>query len=285
MCGPVVMAAVRAEMNRRRLLGTAGATVLAGAFGARSTAARQATPVSGTVGGGVSLAGFTSIVDLTHTLTPEFPVFPGYLQAEITTLVTVADDGFYANQVSYNEHTGTHMDAPAHFDADGLTADRLPVTRFVAPLAVVDIAPRAAADPDAQLLPDDILAWEAVNGQLPAGAFVAMLSGWEARLGDPAAFLNEGDDGALHFPGFHPDAARLLVEQRDIVGIGVDTLSIDYGASTDYGTHVTVLSAGKYGLENMAGLGTVPAVGATIIVGGPKHLNASGGPSRVFALV
>ena len=50
------------------------------------------------------------------------------------------------------------MDAPAHFDADGLSADRLPVERFVAPLAVSDISARAAADPDAQLMPDDVLA-------------------------------------------------------------------------------------------------------------------------------
>ena len=203
---------------------------------------------------------------------------------EINLLLTVEANGYYKNQLVLDEHTGTHMDAPAHFDADGLSADRLPVERFVAPLAVIDISARAATDPDAQLMPDDVLAWEGQHGPLPAGAFVAMNSGWAARLVDPASFLNQDAAGTPHFPGVHPDTAALLVEERDIVGIGVDTVSLDFGASTDFGTHKTLLGAGHYGLENLAALGTVPTAGATIIVGGPKHANASGGPTRVFAL-
>ncbi len=112
-----------------------------------------------------------------------------------------------------------------------------------------------------------------------------MYCGWEARLGEPGAYLNGDADGGFHYPGFHPDTAVLLVEERDIVGIGVDTLSLDFGQSPDFGTHLTVLPAGKYGIENLANLGVLPAAGATVIVGGPKHENASGGPARVFALV
>ncbi|MEA2598645.1 MAG: hypothetical protein QOF01_5114 [Thermomicrobiales bacterium] len=176
------------------------------------------------------------------------------------------------------------MDAPAHFAEDGASAERLPVARLVAALAVVDISGRAASDPDAQLMPDDILAWERQHGPLPAGALVAMHSGWDARVGDAAAFINQDASGAPHFPGFHSDAAAMLVDERDIVGIGVDTVSLDFGASTDFATHNTVLPAGRYGLENLAALGKVPPSGATIIVGGPRHLGASGGPTRAFAL-
>ena len=111
-----------------------------------------------------------------------------------------------------------------------------------------------------------------------------MNSGWEARLVDPPTYLNQDASGTPHFPGFHPDASTLLVEERDIVGIGVDTVSLDFGAATVFDTHVTLLGAGKYGLENLAALGTVPASGATIIVGGPKHVNASGGPTRALAV-
>jgi kynurenine formamidase len=93
-----------------------------------------------------------------------------------------------------------------------------------------------------------------------------------------------GDDDMLHFPGFHPDATALLIEERDITGIGVDTLSLDYGASTDFGSHITLLGAGKYGLEGLAALATAPVSGALIIVGGPKFMIGSGGPSRVMAL-
>jgi Putative cyclase len=97
-----------------------------------------------------------------------------------------------------------------------------------------------------------------------------MYSGWEARLDDPASFINQDGAGVPHFPGFHPDAAALLVNERDIVAIGVDTVSLDFGASTDFKTHLTVLPAGKYGLENLAALATVPPSGATIIVGGAE---------------
>jgi kynurenine formamidase len=113
---------------------------------------------------------------------------------------------------------------------------------------------------------------------------VAMNSGWEARIGDPASFINAGEDGVLHFPGFHPDAAAFLVEERDITGIGVDTLSLDFGAATQFVTHVTVLQTGKYGLEGLAALASVPPAGALIVVGGPKVVVGSGGPSRVMAL-
>ncbi len=88
----------------------------------------------------------------------------------------------------------------------------------------------------------------------------------------------------LYFPGFHPDATALLIEERDVTGIGVDTLSLDFGPSTDFATHVTLLQAGKYGLEGIAALASVPPSGALVIVGGPKFMNGSGGPSRVMAL-
>jgi kynurenine formamidase len=231
-----------------------------------------------------SLAGFSAMVDLTHVVSPAFPVYPGTGQMEIESARTIATDGFYSIKLTFNEHTGTHMDAPAHFVADGMTAELIPIDRLIAPLAVIDISARAASDPDAQLTPDDIVAWEAANGPLPSGAFVAMYSGWEARLPDAEAFINADSSGTPHFPGIHPDAATLLVEERDIVGVGVDTLSQDFGASTDFATHVTILGAGKYGVEGIANLNSVPPSGATVIVGGPKHVQASGGPSRLFAL-
>ena len=295
MCSPVIMQKVRDEMSRRRFLGRvggAGAVTALGvvALGPRGAAFQgEATPgavaVATPVGPSpLALCNFTNILDLTHTASPEFPMYPGAQQMVINVIETVEGSGFYKNELIFDEHTGTHMDAPAHFDTDGVTADRLPVERFVAPLAVIDISERAAGDPDTRVMPDDILAWESANGPLPAGAFVAMNSGWETRLSDPSSYINQDASGTQHYPGFHPDAAALLVEERDIVGIGVDTLSLDFGASEDFQTHLTVLRAGKYGIENLASLAQVPVSGATVIVGGPKHTKASGGPSRVYAL-
>jgi kynurenine formamidase len=276
-------------VSRRHFLGRLGAAGAASALGLAaltSTAAAQqvATPAARPLASPTALGSFTQIQDLSHVVAPTFPMYPGAPQMQITLLRTIQGNGFYKNLLVLDEHTGTHMDAPAHFAPDGTSAEGLPVERLVAPLAVIDVSSRAASDPDAQLMPDDITAWEGQHGPLPAGAFVAMYSGWEARLGDPASFINQDAAGVPHFPGFHPDAAALLVNERDIVAIGVDTVSLDFGASTDFKTHLTVLPAGKYGLENLAALASVPPSGATIIVGGPKHINASGGPTRAFAV-
>jgi kynurenine formamidase len=286
MCSPQIMESVRREMSRRRALGFVGVAAAAGvASRLTGAAAQSATPAaSGSGGLTLALGSYTQIQDLTHTITPETPVFPGYPQPEFETVRNFEEHGFYAQLLAYVEHTGTHMDAPAHFVDGAAYANELPVAQLLSPLAVIDISERAASDPDAQLTPDDVLAWESEHGALPAGAFVAMNSGWSSRIDDPEAFINLGDDEKLHFPGFHPDATALLIEERDVSGIGVDTMSLDYGAATSFDTHVILLGAGKYGLEGIAALDGVPPAGGLIIVGGPKFMDASGGPSRVMAL-
>ena len=278
MCSPEIMAKV-ASVSRRNFVKRSGVLGLAGAAGfaglAMPARAQQATPEMGpgmmaTPTGtmrGPMMGMFSSITDLSHTWDENVPMFPGAEQPQFEVIVT-----------------GTHMDAPLHFVENATSADMLPVENFIAPLAVIDISERAASDPDAQGMPDDILAWESENGPLPAGAFVALNSGWDAMFTDPASFINQDADGVAHFPGWHPDATTLLVGERDIVGIGVDTLSLDFGASTDFGTHITALSAGKFGIENLAQLGTLPPTGAWVIFGGPKHREASGGPTRVLAV-
>lgn len=286
MCSPLVLARVQAALDRRAFVGVGvamTASLAAAGLGGRGVSARQATPAATPVGRSV-IAGYVNVVDLTHTASPTFPVYPGTGQMVMEVQNSYEADGYYSNRMTLNEHTGTHVDAPAHFFSDGITAELIPVERLIAPLAVIDNSVRAAGDPDAQLTPDDILAWETANGALPAGAFVAMYSGWESRLADPDTYVNVDSGGGQHYPGIHPDAAALLVNERDIVGIGVDTLSQDFGASTDFATHVAILGAGKYGVENVANLGSVPPAGGMVIVGGPKHLAASGGPARVLAL-
>ena len=292
MCSPAVMKQVQAAVTRRRLLGMAGmagaAAVLA-PMGRTRSAILQGTPEAGGIAtpaaspvAPTTFCGASNIVDLSHTHGPGFPMFPGAQDMQINVLVTL-DQGFYKNELILDEHTGTHMDAPAHFVADGDTAGEIPINTLVAPLCVIDISARAVSDPDAQLMPDDILDWEGQYGPLPAGAFVAMNSGWASKVDDPDAFINQDASDVPHFPGVHPDATALLVEERDIVAIGVDTVSLDFGAATVFDTHLTLLGANKYGIENLANLDQAPPFGATVIVGGPKHEGASGGPTRVFA--
>ncbi|MDR5694037.1 MAG: cyclase family protein [Armatimonadota bacterium] len=229
---------------------------------------------------------YTNIADLTHVLNSAFPRYnPDLFKAfERTNLVTIQKNGFYANNWSLPEHIGTHMDAPQHFVLGRWMLHQIPIRSLIAPAVVIHIHERAAANPDAQVTVDDLKAWENRYGRIPEGAAVLMHSGWESRVGEQNAYRNPDSKGVMHFPGFHPEAAEFLIKERDIVGIGVDTLSLDYGPSSDFKTHITVLGANKWGLENLANLAKIPPNGATIFVGALKVQNASGGPLRVIAV-
>jgi len=277
MCAPSLMYEVRQELSRRHFFGALGASVAAG-LAAGEQAAAQEKPLR-------LPKGFRDIYDLTHTLSSKTPVYPAFKPIQIIDRFSIARDGFYCKELVLIEHTGTHMDAPIHFVNGGSSADRIPVDRLFAPLAVMSIKERADKDADAGLAVDDILAWEKRYGRLPSGAFVAISSGWDARIVDSAKFLNADAKGVLHFPGISGEAATFLAQERDVVGVGVDTVSLDVGTAPKPVAHLTLLGAGKYGLELMANLGAVPAAGATIIIGAPKHLGATGGPVRAFAVM
>jgi kynurenine formamidase len=278
MCAPTVMHSVREEISRRGFLTTLGGAVAAAATSSSAPALAQPKPVR-------LAKGFRDVHDLTHTFTTKTPVFPAFKPIRITPKFSIAKDGFFANEITFDEHTGTHMDGPAHFVSGGPTADRLPADKFIAPLAVISIESRAAKDADAAVTIDDVLAWEKLHGRLPAGAFVAMYSGWGSRIANGDRFLNKDPKGTMHAPGFGEAVATFLTRERDIVGAGVDTLSLDIAAASKFVAHLAFLGAGKYGVELLANLNAVPPSGATIVVGGPKHEGASGGPCRVYALV
>jgi kynurenine formamidase len=283
MCVAACTKKIADDLSRRNFL--RGAAGLAVATAAAGCAPISATPPAGSAAAAPAAGPFSfrQIVDLTHTLTTNFPTFSGLSGLALETVVTLANDGYNIYRWIVEEHTGTHMDAPFHF-SDGPTADQIPADQLFGPLAVVDIRARAADDPDAQLTPDDLAAWEAEHGPLPDGAIVAMLSGWGANLRTDS-FRNADADGVLHFPGFHIETIELLLGERNAKGILVDTLSLDYGPSADFAVHYTWLPAGKWGIECVANLDQLPASGAVAIIGGPKIAGASGGPTRLFALV
>ncbi len=280
MCAPSVVEHVASRLSRRELLGAAAGVMAATLLASSRSPVLASTPARSRP--------FSPqhVVDLTHVLDPAFPVFPSFEPMRITNLYDVQRHGFYANRWDLGEHTGTHFDAPAHFvdRQDAWSVDQVPPQRLIAPLVVVHIHERAARDPDAWVTVDDLMAWEARYGRIPDGALVCMHSGWESRVGDADAYRNADPSGTMHFPGFSPDAAQWLIHERDVVGIGVDTLSLDIGASTSFDVHLTVLGANRYGLENLANLAQVPPSGATVIAGAPRVRGASGGPCRVLAV-
>jgi kynurenine formamidase len=272
MCDACVVDTVTRRLGLREALAAATAALAAFRLSA-SPAAAQA----------VRTAPVSRVVDLTHTLRPDFPTFDGKPAIEVERTMALARDGYNANRLAYFEHVGTHFDAPVHFSADGPSVDAIPAEALVCPLVVLDVADRAAADPDCQLTPDDVAAHERANGRIPPGACVALRSGWDAHVATPR-FRNADASGAMRFPGFRPDVAPLLLE-RGVAGVAVDTLSLDHGGSRDFAFHLAWLGAGRWGLECAANLGALPATGATIVAGAPRIAGGTGGPGRALALL
>ncbi|MEI6220776.1 MAG: cyclase family protein [Actinomycetes bacterium] len=224
------------------------------------------------------------VIDLTIPLDASIVMWPGVSAPDAETLVTVKHDGFFGRRVSFFEHSGTHFDAPCHFIEGGNSVDQVPVEKLFVPVVVIDISQRIGLDADGVLLPEDIHEFERVNGQIPAGSAVLLRTGWEEFNKDREKYA--GADGDLRFPGFGVDAAKILVNDRGVVGLGIDTLGIDSGIARDFPVHLTVSHPkGLWHLENLQNLKRVPAVGAWIFVGVLPLVGGSGSPARVIALV
>ena len=221
--------------------------------------------------------------DLTHELTTTFPAFVPGEEAVRRTTVTIEANGYYMQEWRIIEHIGTHVDAPGHFVTGGRLAPELRPSELIVPAVVIDIADRAARDPDTVVTVDDLRAFERRHGRIPRDAAVLMDSGWAAKVDDPDAYRNPDAAGTLHFPGFGAEATEWLLRRRRIRALGVDTLSTDPGISTTFDTHLILAGADRYGLENLANLDRIPKRGATIVVGLIPYQEGSGGQARVLA--
>ena len=262
----------------RRLLPLAGLFLVA--------SCRNAVPPQPGIVEGIA-KGKTRIIDLGHALNPQNPYFPdpGFEPFKYATFATIEKDGFLAGKFSTAEHMGTHLDAPNHFVAGQPSLDKLPLERLFAPAVVIDVRGKSSVNPDYLLTAADITAWEQAHGRVPENAVVMMYNGWDERWPNTEKYNNADKAGTLHFPGFSGEAAKLLVEDRNIAGLAIDTLSVDYGMSKDFPVHHISHGKGKYHLENVAHLGAMPAAGAWIVVAPIKIENGTGGPARIFALV
>lgn len=228
-----------------------------------------------------AVAGRARIIDLTHPLAAGIPIYPGGVPFRAGEIADIHRDGYFANLLVTGEHTGTHVDAPAHFVAGAATLDALPADRFVAPAVVIDGTGPAERNADWRLTADEVRRWESEHGPVPQGAVVFLRTGWGRRWPNAAAYGNQA--GNLRFPGYSVDAARYLVEARSIRGLGIDTLSLDHGRSRDFAVHHYLFAQGRYGIENVARLEDLPAQGAVVVVAPIPVAGGSGAPCRVLA--
>ncbi len=230
-------------------------------------------------------SGKTRVLDLTYAINDKLVPWPGdekFFEAKVN--ASIEKNGYVTRSFWMLEHYGTHLDAPAHFPPGKTTVDQIPVKQLFGPAVVIDIRADSGKDADFQLPAARVEEWEKRHGRIPEGAIVLLRTGWASRWPDAQKYRNQDAQGKMHFPGFSPEAAKLLIG-RKVSGLGCDTLSIDYGASSDYSVHHLALGAGLYHLENLADLSELPETGAFLIVAPIKLEGGSGGAVRVFALL
>jgi kynurenine formamidase len=243
-------------------------------------------------------AGTLKIVDLTQPLGPDTPVIglpPQFGSSPGVTMEVISkfDDkgpAWYWNVLHLGEHTGTHFDAPVHWitgkDLPDNCCDTIPARRFVGPACVIDVTKEVATNNDFLLMPEHVIEWEAAHGRIPAGAWVLLRTDWSKR-NDATSFLNVGPDGP-HSPGFHKTTSEMLAHDRDVAGVGVETVGTDAGQAgmfdPPFPNHTIMHGAGKFGLASLRNLDQLPATGAVVIAAPLRIVNGSGSPLRVLAI-
>ncbi|WP_159738485.1 cyclase family protein [Vibrio atypicus] len=241
-----------------------------------------------------------NIVDLTHTLDEQFPSLqlpPEFAQVwgfkkENISCYDNNGPGWYWNNFSCGEHTGTHFDAPIHWisgkDQPQNSVDTISTKNFIAPAVVLDASKFVAEDHDWLLTVDFLKSWEEQHGEIPKGAWVLFRTDWSKRINDPDAFLNMREDGT-HTPGPTQEAVEWLIQERDVMGFGVETINTDAGQSFSWPTplpcHTLMHGANKYGLQCLKNLDLLPPTGAMIVAAPLKISDGSGSPLRVLALI
>lgn len=243
-------------------------------------------------------AGRLRIVDLTQPLGPSTPVIdlpPIFAASPGVTIETIShyDDrgpAWYWNTLRFGEHTGTHFDAPVHWitgkDLPDNACDTIPARRFVGPACVIDVTRDVDANPDFLLTLDRLQQWEQQHGRIPRGAWVLLRTGWSRRT-DRASFINADANGP-HSPGFDALVSALLAKDRDVLGVGVETIGTDAGQAGTFDppfpNHTIMHGAGKFGLASLSNLDQLPATGAVVIAAPLKIVHGSGSPLRVIAI-
>ena len=243
------------------------------------------------VGQSVDLSKQT-LVDLSHGYGPSTVFWPtSETRFKLDKLAFGKTEGGYfysANAFCAPEHGGTHLDAPIHFFETGITTEKIPLEQLIAPAVVIDITKQAAADRDYRASAEDVRQFEKMHGPIARGTIVLLRTGWSRHWPNAKAYLGDdtpGDASKLSFPSYGADAAKLLVEERGVAALGIDTASIDYGRSTDFQVHRIAAAKNVPGFENLTNLDRLPARGAVVIALPMKIEGGSGGPLRAVALV
>ena len=237
--------------------------------------------------GAVSFMDLESVrlVNLSHSISPTSPLWPGDPRVEFTEWSRIEDEGFFLRRFAMSEHGGTHLTAPASFFPGGITVEDIPVERLVAPVVVVDVRAQCLHNPDYGLTLQDIAQWESRNGPVPSGCLVLLLTGWSEHWGKSKKYLGKDSDGTLHFPGFGLQAAGILIEDRGAAGLATDSGGIEPGVDRDFSVSRLVLGRQGIVIQNLTNLDQLAPTGSILVIGHLKLVGGSGSPAAVTAFV
>lgn len=224
-------------------------------------------------------------VSLSHPLAPRIPLWPGDPTVEFEQWTNIEEDGYYLRRFSMSEHAGTHLTAPASFFPRGMTVDQYPADALVKPAVVIDLREQCRSNRDYALTTTDVTAWESRHGPIPADNVVLLLTGWAERWDSPADYLGLDTGGGLHFPGFAPESAALLVAGRGAAGLGTDTAGVEPGVDRGLSVSRLVLAKSGLALQNLANLDRLPPTGAVLVIGLLRLTGGSGSPAAVTAFL
>ncbi|MHB8600105.1 MAG: cyclase family protein [Ktedonobacteraceae bacterium] len=243
-------------------------------------------------------SGRLKVVDLTTPLGPDTTVIelpPVFAQSPGVTITEISrydsnGPAWYWNILNLGEHTGTHFDAPIHWvtgkDLPNNATDTIQPGKFIGPACVIDVTAEVEQNPDFLLTIERVEQWESEHGRIPNGAWVLMRTGW-SKYTDHDAFLGLREDGS-HTPGFHKTCSEFLAIERDILGVGVETVGTDAGQAGGFDppfpNHTTMHGHGKFGITSLVNLDQLPPTGAVLIAAPLKIVNGSGSPLRVIAI-
>nr|XP_045600107.1 isatin hydrolase-like [Procambarus clarkii]QPM92666.1 kynurenine formamidase-like [Procambarus clarkii] len=199
------------------------------------------------------------------------------------------------NDFCASEHSGTHLDAPINFAQHGWSTEAIPLSRlWRVPAVVVDVSGpiKNAQDKNYEVKVRDLEQWESDHGTIPDGALVLFRTGWAKKVKNIRDFAGLDQHNTLNFPGIGKGAAEWLARhasrhsyQKGVVGVGIDTLSLDKGQTVRFPAHVALYQHNIYGLENLANLDKLPATGSYVTVMPLKIGGGSGSPARVIGEV
>lgn len=227
---------------------------------------------------------YSRVVHLSHVIDERIPLWPHDPSVRLETVARLDRDGYALGSLTIGEHSGTHLNTPRTFFESGLPAHKYEAAPLVVPAIVIDVRNAGDKDADYRLTISDITAWEKTHGRIDSGQLLLVDSGWQNHWNDPAKFLGMDGD-TLHFPGIHPDAARFLIDERDVAGIGIDTHGVDGGLDHGFATNRLMLESNRIVLENLANLDKLPPTGATLVIGILRLREGTGSPAAVLGLV